>query len=98
MTQTINASTARQEWSKILNKVFREETRILVEKSGIPVAAIISAEDLKRLDRLEKERSDRFRILDEVKAAFRDIPESEIENEVDQALTRVRQTTGAREK
>jgi prevent-host-death family protein len=98
MTQTINASTARQEWSKILNKVFREETRIVVEKSGIPVAAIISAEDLKRLDRLEKERSDRFRVLDEIKAAFRDIPESEIENEVDQALTRVRQTTGAREK
>ena len=98
MTQTINASTARQEWSKILNKVFREETRILVEKSGIPVAAIISTEDLKRLDQLEKERADRFRVLDEVKAAFRDIPESEIENEADQALTRVRQTTGAREK
>ena len=98
MTQTISASTARQEWSKILNKVFREETRIVVEKSGIPVAAIISAEDLKRVDRLEKERSDRFRILDEVKATFRDIPESEIENETDQALTRVRQITGAREK
>ena len=98
MTQTINASTARQEWSKILNKVFREETRIVIEKSGIPVAAIISAEDLKRLDRLEKERAGRFRILDEVKATFRDIPETEIENEVDQALTRVRQTTGARKK
>jgi len=98
MTQTINASTVRQEWSKILNKVFREETRIVVEKSGIPVAAIISAEDLKRLDRLEKERSDRFRVLDEVKAAFRDIPESEIENEADQALTRVRQIIAAQEK
>jgi prevent-host-death family protein len=98
MTQTINASTARQEWSKILNKVFREETRILVEKSGIPVAAIISAEDLKRLDQLEKERADRFRVLDEIKTAFRDIPGAEIEKETDQALTRVRQTTGAREK
>jgi prevent-host-death family protein len=98
MTQTINASTARQEFSKILNKVFREETRIVVEKSGIPVAAIISAEDLKRLDRLEKERADHFRILDEVKAVFRDIPEAEIENEVDQAITRVRQIPVAREK
>jgi prevent-host-death family protein len=92
MTQTVNVSTARQEWSKLLNKVFREETRIVVEKSGIPVAAIISAEDLKRLDQLEKERADHFRILDEVKAAFKDIPEAEIEKETDQALTRVRQT------
>ena len=98
MTQTINVSTARQEFSKILNKVFREETRIVVEKSGIPVAAIIPAEDLKRLDQLEKERADRFSILDEVKAAFKDIPEAEIKNEVDQAITRVRQTIGAREK
>jgi prevent-host-death family protein len=98
MTQTINASTVRQEWSKILNKVFREETRIVVEKSGIPVVAIISAEDLKRVDRLEQERSDRFRVLDEIKASFRNIPETEIENETDQALTRVRQITGAREK
>jgi prevent-host-death family protein len=98
MTQTINASTARQEFSKILNKVFREETRIVVEKSGIPVAAIIPAKDLKRLDQLEKERVDRFRILDEVKAAFRDIPEDEIEKETDKALTRVRQSRGAQEK
>jgi len=98
MTQTINASTARQEWSKILNKVFQEETRIVVEKSGIPVAAIIPADDLKRLDQLEKERAERFRILDEVKAAFRDIPDAEIEKETDKALSRVRQTTVAREK
>jgi prevent-host-death family protein len=98
MTQTINASTARQEFSKILNKVFRDETRIVVEKSGIPVAAIIPAEDLKRLDQLERERSDRFRILDEVKAAFKDIPEAEIEKETDKALSRVRQIPGAREK
>jgi prevent-host-death family protein len=98
MTQTINASTARQEWSKILNKVFQEETRIVVEKSGIPVAAIIPADDLKRLDQLEKERAERFRILDKVKAAFKDIPEAEIEKETDKALSRVRQTTVAREK
>ena len=62
------------------------------------MAAIISSKDLKRLDQLEKERADRLQILDEVKASFRDIPEAEIENETDQAITRVRQTTGAREK
>jgi prevent-host-death family protein len=98
MTQTINASTVRQKWSKLLNKVFREDARIVVEKSGIPVAAIISSKDLKRLDQLENERSERFRILDEVKTAFRDIPEAEIENETDQALTHVRRIIGAREK
>ncbi len=54
MTQTINASDARQHWSELLNKVFRKETRVIIEKSGIPVAAIISAEDLERLNRFEQ--------------------------------------------
>jgi prevent-host-death family protein len=49
MTKTIKASEARQQFSQLLNEVFRRETRVIVEKSGIPVAAIVSAEDFKRL-------------------------------------------------
>jgi hypothetical protein len=47
---------------------------------------------------LEKKRVEHFRILDEVKAAFKDIPEVEIEKETAKALSRVRQATVAREK
>jgi prevent-host-death family protein len=43
MTKTIKASVARQQFSQLLNEVFRKEARIVVEKSGIPIAAIISA-------------------------------------------------------
>jgi prevent-host-death family protein len=57
MTKTIKASEARQHFSQLLNEVFRRESRVVVEKSGIPVAAIISAEDFKRLARLEQERA-----------------------------------------
>jgi prevent-host-death family protein len=46
MAQVMNASQARENWSEVINKVFLKETRVIVEKSGIPVAAIISAEDL----------------------------------------------------
>jgi prevent-host-death family protein len=49
MTKTIKASDARQQFSQLLNEVFREESRVVVEKSGIPVAAIIPAKDLQRL-------------------------------------------------
>jgi hypothetical protein len=38
-----------------VNGVYRKETRILLEKRGIPVAAIIAADDLKRFARLERE-------------------------------------------
>lgn len=97
-TEVIQASEARQQWSQLLNKVFRGEMRVLVEKSGIPVAAIISAEDLKRLKQLEAERAERFAILDEVQAAFKDVPAAEIEREVAKAIREVREEGRASER
>src|SRR5919199_1019612 len=90
VTQTINASQARQQWSELLDKVFRRETRVIVEKSGIPVAAVISAEDLDRLTKLEDARRERFKALEETWAAFKDVPPEEIEREVARALDQVR--------
>ena len=90
MTKTIKASVARQQFSQLLNDVFRKESRVVVEKSGIPVAAIISASDFTRLARLEAERNKDFAILDEMQEAFKDVPAEEIEREVAQAINQVR--------
>jgi prevent-host-death family protein len=89
-TQTLNASRARQEFSQILNRVFRKETRVLVEKSGIPVAAIVSAEDLERLQALEAQRDEDFKALDTTRDAFKDVPAEELERQVAVALNSVR--------
>jgi hypothetical protein len=59
---------------------------VLVEKSGIPVAAIISAEDLKRFAQLEQEREQRFAVIDRVREAFSDVPAEEIETETDRII------------
>jgi hypothetical protein len=75
---------------KYSNEVFRGENRVVVEKSGIPVAAIISASDHKRLARLEAERNRDFAILDEMREAFKDVPPEEIEREVSRAISQVR--------
>lgn len=90
MTQTMNATAVRQGWSKLLNKVFRRETRVIVEKSGIPVAAIISAEDLERLNRLEEERRRDLAILEASQEAFKDLPPEEVEREIAKAIAQVR--------
>jgi antitoxin (DNA-binding transcriptional repressor) of toxin-antitoxin stability system len=71
MTQTINVTEARQTWSAVLNRVFRHQVRVVVEKSGISMAAIIPMEDLERFNRLEQERAHDFAILDEIGEAFR---------------------------
>lgn len=90
MTKVMKASDVRQQWSQLLNNAFRNQTRIIVEKSGIPVAAIISAVDLERFSRLEEQRERNFAILDEIGEKFKAVPAEEIEQQVSKALGEVR--------
>lgn len=90
VTQTIKASDVRQQLGEPLNKVFRRETRVLVEKSGVPVAAIVSADDLKRLNQLDRERAERFAVIDEMRAAFKDVSTEEIEREAARTVAEAR--------
>jgi prevent-host-death family protein len=90
MTQTMKASEARAQFSTVLNQVYRKQKRVVVEKSGIPVAAIVSAEDLQALQRLEAERSADFDVLFRIGNAFKDVPDEELAREVSAALTQVR--------
>lgn len=90
MTQTLKASDVRAQWSQLLNKVFRNQTRVIVEKSGIPVAAVISAQDLTRLTQLEEQRKERFSVIDRMREAFKDVPTEKIEKEVSKAIKQVR--------
>jgi prevent-host-death family protein len=89
-TQTMKISEVKQQLNHLVNRVYRRETRIMVEKSGIPVAGIVSAEDLRRLDRLDRERAERFKVLEEFGEAFKDVPAEELEREVARALAEVR--------
>jgi prevent-host-death family protein len=87
---TMKISEVKQQLNRLVNQVYRRETRVMVEKSGIPVAGIVSAEDLRRLDRLDRERVERFKVLEEFGEAFKDVPAEELEREVARALAEVR--------
>lgn len=86
----MKASDVRAQWSQLLNKVFRSNTRVVVEKSGIPVAAVISAEDLQRYTQMEEQRAKRFEVLDRIGEAFKDVPEKELNRQVKKAIGEVR--------
>jgi prevent-host-death family protein len=82
---------AKQQFSRVVNSVFRTRKRVLVEKGGIPVAAIVSAEDLERLNQLDAEWEAGFEVLDEIGATFEGVDPAEIERETEKALAEVRQ-------
>jgi len=91
LKETVRASEARQNWSKLLNKVHAGDVRVVVEKDGIPVAGIVSAADLERLSLLEAERERNFSVVDEIREAFKDVPDRELDQEIDKAVTAARQ-------
>lgn len=99
MAQILNVSDARKQFSALVNKVTSEDnTRILVSKSGAAVAAIVSADDLKRLEALDAKRERDFAILDEISVEFADISSEEIAYQVAKAVEEVRSESLSKQK
>jgi prevent-host-death family protein len=89
-TERITVTDARRTWSDLLNRVFRRESHVVVEKGGIPVAAIISMPEYALFLEMKARREERFKILDRMSAAFEDVPTEELEYEVTRAIASVR--------
>lgn len=86
----MEASEAARIWSELLDDVAESHDRVIVERDGTPVAAVISVADLERFRRLEAQRDRDFAVLDRMADAFKDVPFEEIEREAAKALTEVR--------
>lgn len=88
--ETMKFTEARQQLSRVVNRVARHETRVLIEKSGVPVAALVSADDLERLKALEERRQEQFAAIMEISRAFADVPDDELERELAKAQAEAR--------
>jgi prevent-host-death family protein len=97
MTQAMKISKARDQFNHLVNQVYRKKARVIVEKSGIPVAAVVSIDDLRELQRLEAQREERFKVIDRMREAFKDVPEDEIDRQIDAAQAEVRAENRAAE-
>jgi prevent-host-death family protein len=93
-TQTMKSSDARRHWSQLLDQVRRREQRVVVEKDGIPAAAIISADDLEQLQRFEQQRAERFKALEQFAEPFKNERPEDIEREVAKAVKAARAELG----
>ncbi len=89
MTQTLNITATRSQLSELVNQVFRRESRVIIQKSGIPAAALVSADDLARLEAFEQRTAD-FADLGQIQDTFADVPLDEHEREVTRAVKAAR--------
>ena len=89
-TETMKISAVKQQLNQLVNRVYRRETRVLVRKERYPGGSNCLAADLRRLERLDQERAERFKILDEIGETFKDIPPEALEKEIERTLAEVR--------
>ncbi|MGH3373010.1 MAG: type II toxin-antitoxin system prevent-host-death family antitoxin [Nocardioidaceae bacterium] len=86
-TKTIPALEARTQLGQIMKEVQSGRVRVLVEKSGVPMVGIISAEEFRRVI---ADREARFEVVDRVRRRLRSVSDAEIQQDVGEALKQVR--------
>jgi prevent-host-death family protein len=94
-TESLRFSEARPQLSELLNRVYRRETRIVINKGSIPVAAIVSLSDLERLNQLDAQREADFAAFYEFGKGFTDQTLEQIEAEAMKAAAEARQELSA---
>ena len=90
-TEIMKISDVRGQLNKLVNRVYRKDSRIVVERNGVPVAGIVSAEDMERLARLDRDRDERRNVLEAMRTPFRDVPSEEVEAETDRIVSETRE-------
>lgn len=81
-TRTMKISDVRSQFNALTNDVYRTHDRVIVEKNGIPVAVLVSPDDLRVLARDEEIRERGWAAVERIGAAFADVPEEEILREI----------------
>lgn len=85
--KVIPAVEARVHLGEIMKRSFKKGDRFIVEKAGIPMIAILSADEYTRFI---QEREEQFKIFDKIRAKAPNLPVEEIEKDVHEAARAVR--------
>ena len=91
LTRTMKISEVKSRLNSLMNEIYRNETRVLIEKSGIPVGAIVPIADLRRLDRLGALDDEAKAVLEAMRAPFRGVPPEEIERETERIMNEIQE-------
>ena len=83
----IPAVEARIHLGDIMKRSFQDGDRFIVEKSGIPMIAIINANEYLRFI---QDREERFKILDQIKSKISALPQEEIDEDIRLAVKSIR--------
>jgi prevent-host-death family protein len=88
--QIVETAIAQANWNEILGEVEQGRTRVLVQKDGAPVAALVPAADLAYLEGIEEARARRFAVVGRIRDAFSEVPDDQLQQEIERAVAEAR--------
>ena len=89
-TQNMDIAEIEDSLATVVSRVAQDDARVVVERHGEPVAAIISIDDLRRLSALEQSEEDPWAVIDLAQVVFADVPLEEHEAQVSRVIAEVR--------
>jgi prevent-host-death family protein len=90
MTERIGAREARNRFADLMGSVHYGGEAVIIERSGKPMVAVIPVE---MYQALIAEREARFEVVDRIKSRLPDVPDTEVEADVAEAVAAVRSTS-----
>jgi prevent-host-death family protein len=94
--RNVEAAQAQRSFDDLLNEVNEQRTRVVVERDGKVVAALISEADLERLEALDRRAAEGWRTIEEIWARNADIDPDEAERDIAEAIAEMRAEARAR--
>jgi prevent-host-death family protein len=88
-TETMSISEARRNFSEVVTRPLRGEGRVIVAKSGTPVGAIVSMEDVRRLESLDREWAEIEEVFRRTQSGFKGLSNKEVEHQIERAIAEV---------
>jgi hypothetical protein len=90
VTRTMTVSDAKNLLSALGNEGSCNRIRVIVEEAGVPIAALVSVDDLVRLQELDRKWEEGTRAIERFSAAFADVSTEEAEAEIARILADLR--------
>lgn len=88
---TINAMNLRREFGTLLDRADYRNESFVIERAGKPKAVLVPYSEFEQLQRIRREaREQFFATVDEMREAFSDLSEQEINALVEEAVQSVR--------
>lgn len=85
-TETMSVNDTRKNFSEVVTRLQHGKGRVIVEQAGTPVGAIVSIEDIRRLEDMDREWAGIEDVLQRTSSGFTGVPDEDIEWKIENAI------------